>query len=285
MRDPIDVFGLTDRGHHRDENEDQFLVADLDKSLLIRQTSLADKDHTRLFGGPQGHLYAVADGLGGVAGGQRASGLTVRTLVRYVLGTMPWFYRLGDEDHDLGEQLRDAVEACQEDVAKAGASEPGHGRMGTTLTLAYVLWPRMYVVHAGDTRAYLLRGGNLHQLTTDHTYAQKLVEQGTLTPEQAERSPLNHTLYKCIGAGRHAVAADVHKVRLHPGDALLLCSDGLCKTVPDDQIGTLLTDGTAEAAVRRLVDAANAAGGPDNITAVVARFPATMPDTPAARPA
>ena len=280
MRDPIDSFGLTDRGQERENNEDQFLIADLDKSALIRQTSLADKDFTRLFGGPQGHLYAVADGLGGVAGGQRASGLTVRTLVRYVLGTLPWFYRLGAEDHDLADELRAAVEACQDDVAKAGAAEPGHGRMGTTLTLAYILWPRMYVVHAGDTRAYLFRGGLLHQITTDHTYAQKLVEQGALTPEQAERSPYSHTLYKCVGAGRAAVAADVHKARLKPGDTLLLCSDGLCKIVPDARITELLAGSTAQEAARRLVDAANAAGGPDNITAVVARFPESMPDVP-----
>jgi protein phosphatase len=283
MRPAIESFGLTDRGRVRSANEDQFLIADLDKSLLLLQTSLPEPDHTRLFGGPQGHLYAVADGMGGHSGGERASGLVVSTLVRYVLGTLPWFYRLGEQDHDLGDELRAAVEACQDDVAKAGGVEPGHGRMGTTLTLAYVLWPRVYVVHAGDSRAYLVRGGHPYRLTTDHTFAQKMIAEGRATPEQVEGTVLTHTLYKCISADKGGVAADIHKSRLRPGDTLLLCSDGLHGEVPDERIAELLAGGTAEEAARRLVDAANAAGGNDNVTVVVVRFPTTMPDPPTVR--
>src|SRR5262245_62854919 len=97
-----DLFGLTDRGKVRDVNEDQFLIAELSKSLLIVQTSLAQDDHTRLFGGPPGKLFLVADGMGGVRGGQRASRLVVESVIRYVLDTMHWFFRLQQgEESDL----------------------------------------------------------------------------------------------------------------------------------------------------------------------------------------
>ena len=95
MRVAMDCHGLTHPGHVRETNEDQFLVADLTKAMLVRQTSLAADDHTRLFGALPGHLLAVADGLGGQPGGRLASGLAVRTLVRYVLDTLPWFLRAG----------------------------------------------------------------------------------------------------------------------------------------------------------------------------------------------
>src|SRR5436305_1301278 len=102
MRGKIDCFGLTDAGKVREVNEDQFLIADLNRSMLIHQTSLAHEDHTRLFGGSQGQLLLVADGMGGHAGGQRASALTVETLTHYVLNTMPWFFRLREcNDADL----------------------------------------------------------------------------------------------------------------------------------------------------------------------------------------
>jgi protein phosphatase len=282
MADAIDCFGLTDRGLVREANEDQFLVADLDKSLLVRQTSLAEPDHTRLFGGPRGHLLVVADGMGGVAGGKVASGLAVRTLTGYVLQSMPWFYRSRSADGDQEEELKAAVAACQRAVAAAGAADPGRDRMGTTLTLAYVLWPQLYVIHAGDSRAYLLRAGQLHRLTRDHTVAQKMVDDGLMPAKLAEDSRWSHVLTKCICAGRDGIDPDVSHTGLAAGDTLLLCSDGLTKCAADDRIAALLADGTAEEAAKRLVAASLEAGAPDNVTVVVARFPSrpTFP-TPA----
>src|SRR5690349_13066619 len=190
-----DLFGLTHPGQVRDSNEDQFLIAELSKSLLIVQTSLAQDDHTRLFGGPPGKLLLVADGMGGVRGGQRASRLVVETVVRYVLDTMHWFFRLQlGEESDLIEELRSGLVACQKAVEASAAAHPEHDRMGTTLTVAYVLWPRAYLIHAGDSRAYLFRGGELQQVTRDHTVAQRMVDQGVLTPEAAENTRWAHTL-------------------------------------------------------------------------------------------
>ncbi len=274
MRGKLDCFGLSDRGQAREANEDQFLVADLNKSLLIHQTSLSHEDHTRLFGGSQGQLLLVADGMGGHTSGQRASALAVQGLTRYVLNTMPWLFRLQqNEETDLKEELQAALEAAQRDIEAEAAAHAERRGMGTTLTLAYVLWPRLYVVHAGDSRCYLLRGGRLEQVTRDHTIAQQLVERGALTPEQAEESRYSHMLWNCLGGGTHDLSPEVYKATLRLGDSLLLCSDGLSKVVEDDRIRDLLAQPLpAEETCRRLVAAANAGGGPDNITVVVAHF-------------
>jgi protein phosphatase len=274
MRGKMDCFGLTDAGKVREVNEDQFLVADLNRSMLIHQTSMSHEDHTRLFGGSQGKLLLVADGMGGHAGGRRASALVVETLTHYVLNTMPWFFRLSPgSDADLEEELRSALEQCQKRIEDAASIDPQRARMGTTLTMAYLLWPRLYVVHAGDSRCCLLRGGRLEQVTRDHTVAQRMVDQGVLQPDEAEGSRWSHVLYNCIGGGNHDLNPDVYKATLQVGDSLLLCTDGLSKVVPDAQVHDLLgKKAGAEETCRRLVAQANDLGGPDNVTVVVAHF-------------
>jgi serine/threonine protein phosphatase PrpC len=271
----IDCFGLTDRGQVRHKNEDQFLVADLCKSMTVLQTSLPEEDRTRRFGVHHGKLLLVADGMGGVAGGEVASGVAVQSVTRYVLNTMPWFFRVQDgREEELEGELRTALEACQRSVeAAANGAAFGQHRMGTTLTMAYLLWPRLYVVHAGDSRCYLVRGGRAHQVTRDHTVAQQMVERGLMSPEQAEESRWSHVLWNCIGAGTTTLQPEVYKATLQAGDTVLLCTDGLTKHVSPGRIVELLERaGTTEEVVRRLVDAANAAGGSDNITVVVGRL-------------
>ena len=115
-------------------------------------------------------------------------------------------------------------------------------------------------------------GGKLFPLTRDHTVAQAMADRGTLTQEEADKSRWSRVLTKCISAAEAQVAPDVHKATLRAGDTLMLCTDGLSKYVSDERITELLAGGRAEDAARRLVDAANEAGGEDNITAVVARF-------------
>lgn len=271
----INVAGLSDVGRVREVNEDQFVVAHLSKTLLVQETTLRLLDQTRLFGGSQGHLLMVADGMGGMAAGKDASAIAVDTVTNYVLNTMPWFFRLDDtHEDDLREELKSAVERAQTTVHRLSEGSSRRKGMGTTLTMAYVLWPRLYVVHVGDTRCYVLRRQELRQITRDQTLAQYHVDEGVLTPEQAEHSQLGNVLLNAIGGGGpDEVLAEVYKARLEIGDAVLLCSDGLTKHVGDNHIAAILgAQPSAREACRALVDAANVAGGEDNITAVVAYF-------------
>jgi protein phosphatase len=268
----LDCFGLTDRGKVRRLNEDQFLIAELTKRIHVRATSLPRLGEAESARGVVGHLLLVADGMGGVAGGEVASGLTVELISHYVARTMPWFYRYQDgREDELEAELRAAVEATHESVSKAAAGS-AFARMGTTLTMAYVLWPRAYVVHVGDSRCYLFRDGSLYRMTRDHTLAQRAVEDGRLTTDQAAASPLNHTLWNCIGGAAPGVRPDIYRATLECGDQLLLCTDGLTRGVSEEGIGGALREaGTLEEAARSLVAAANEAGGHDNTTVVVAR--------------
>lgn len=270
----VDCYGMTDVGKVRKNNEDQFLIADLAKSMRVLQTSIADEYHSGRFGVHHGKLLLVADGMGGVAGGEVASGVAVNTVANYVLNTMPWFFRVQDgREAELEGELKTALEACQQRVEAAASDQPGRPPMGTTLTMAYVLWPRLYVVHAGDSRCYLVRGDRTHQITRDHTVAQQMVERGLLSQSEADESRWSHVLWNCIGGGSTELSPEVYKATLEPGDTVLLCSDGLSKVVPEGRITEVLQKAqSVEAACRQLVDEANAAGGPDNITVVVARL-------------
>jgi protein phosphatase len=145
--------------------------------------------------------------------------------------------------------------------------------MGTTLTFAYVLWPLLYLVHVGDSRGYLLRDGELLQLTHDHTLAQRLVDRGAVEPERSGKIPGGETLWNAVGAGPEKAEPQVHQHRLREGDVLLLCTDGLTRAMGDPEIHEILQGSqSSRETCQRLVKASNLAGGPDNVTVVVARY-------------
>ncbi len=262
--------GRTDVGQNRSSNQDQFLVADLNKSMTIHSTTLPVEAETEFYAGLRAQLLVVADGISGQAGGDIASQIGIGTTAKYVLNTMPWFFALDHgHDDDQQDQLVAAVEDCERAVEEEAAAHPELAGMGTTLTMAYLIWPKMYVVHIGDSRCYLLRNGELSQLTHDHTAAQHLVDDGTFTAEQAARSPLSHILVHSIGSPS-TFRPEVSRTNLESGDRVLLCTDGLTSLVDDDRVAELLGGAdTPEEATDALIDAANEAGGNDNITAVV----------------
>jgi len=261
-----DCSGTSDVGKVRKSNEDQFLIAELSKSMLIHLTSLPIEESTRLVGRRPGYLFLVADGLGAAPAGGLASRLAVDSAIRTLLGTMPWFYRLGDHEGDLEDELKKVLEQCQTQIDADVAENPSRSGMGTTMTMAYVIWPRLYVVHVGDARCYLLRDARLQQLTEDHTVSAPL-------PGAGEDSPVRKVLWNVVGGETPEVWPDVYKATLEDGDTLLLATDGLTRELPDAGISEILQGApSAEAACAGLVEAANSAGGRDNITVVVARF-------------
>jgi serine/threonine protein phosphatase PrpC len=265
------VSGLTDQGKKRAANQDHFLIADLSRLLTVQQSSLPGPDCEQLFGAPTGRLLLVADGMGGHESGEQASSQAVQGAARYVLDMMTWFLRLTSScEDDFQDELKDCLKAIERKIenASAGQARP----MGTTVTMGYVLWPRLYIVHAGDSRCYLVRDGELQQLTTDHTFAQQLIDSGEVDPNDERLRRWRHVLWNCVG-GTDTVSPEVSRVMMRPDDTLLLCSDGLTGVVSDGEIADVLAKhDSLEDANKELIKRANQAGGPDNITVVLANY-------------
>ncbi|MBW6469240.1 MAG: Stp1/IreP family PP2C-type Ser/Thr phosphatase [Coriobacteriia bacterium] len=223
--------GLTDVGRVRAHNED---------SVLLEQP-----------------LFAVADGLGGHEAGEVASGIAVTAL------------RDAAPAHADANALGRAVRAANRAVIKAAREGRGREGMGTTLTAAIVEGTRIVVAHVGDSRAYLLHGDTMERITGDHSMVADMIRQGTLTEEESRSHPNRSVITRALGTDPN-MYADTYEVDAEPGDRLLICSDGLTGMLTDDRIADLLGHyGDPEMAVRELVDAANEAGGHDNVSVVV----------------
>jgi protein phosphatase len=270
----VDSFGLTDRGRLRQANQDHFLIAELARTLWVRQTSLPQSQTHH--GRNRGHVLLVADGMGGHQGGEVASALTVASIEAFVLHLLKRFSNLRTPDEaavlqDLEASLRQADDRLMEEAAH----QPGLVGMGTTVTLAFATGWKLFVLHAGDSRCYLYRKGNLRQITQDHTVGAELARRGSIGPEQARRHQFGHVVTNVVGGSEPGVRVDVQKVDLETGDVVLLCSDGLTDMLADDAIAAVLAaERDPRSACERLVAGANENGGRDNITAVVARFEA-----------
>ncbi len=265
-------FGLTDRGLVRPSNEDQFLIAELARTLWIHQTSLPDHD-TR-HGRNRGHVLLVADGMGGHQAGEVASALSVASIEAFVLHLLKRFSNLQATDEQaILKDFQAALRQADARLAEEAAHHPEFAGMGTTLTMAFASGWMLFVVHAGDSRCYLFHAGRLRQLTEDHTLAAEMARRGMIKPEEVARHQWRHVVTNVLGGHEAGVRADVQRHHLEAGDVVLLCSDGLTDMVPEGQLSAVLAEETDPAAAcRRLVALANEAGGKDNVTAVVARF-------------
>ncbi len=271
----IDIFGATHRGKVRAENEDQFFVASLHRSMRVEQTSLEDLRAFAKLHGSSAHLLVVADGVGGAADGRQASGTAVETFAEHLGQTIGCCFDFDvDREHEFLTELQTAVERSHQQVRARHASE---GRNpATTLTTVVLIWPRAYVVHVGDSRAYYLRAGELRQLTRDQTAFEELVDRGVINEDQARaaggRHRLQHVLTSAVGS---EIEPSIGLIDLQADDVLLLCTDGLTNHVPDTDITQILNrGGSAEESCRRLVDLTLERGATDNVTVVVGRFTA-----------
>jgi len=211
-------------------------------------------------------VFAVADGLGGHQGGEVASAAAVAPLAALDGRELT-------DPTEAAEALTAAIREANAAIIDQAAGDPGLWGMGTTVTAAALAGDRhLQLAHVGDSRAYLLRDGSFGQVTTDHTVVGELVRRGRLTPAQAAVHPERSILTRAVGLDPSIPVDTPDPLELAPGDQVLLCSDGLTEVVPDATIAELLSgEGEGEAACGSLIDAANAAGGPDNITVVLLR--------------
>jgi serine/threonine protein phosphatase PrpC len=267
----IDVYGLTHPGKVRTENQDHFLICALKKQMVVRLTSLPDADNLMAEPERLASLAMVADGVGGGAKGAEASRIALEAVAKYVSSSMRCYYAQGSaDDREFFKALRQAALECHAELLRHGEENPEYRGMATTLTLYLGVWPRAYLLQVGDSRAYLLRCGELIQITRDQTMAQELVDLGVLSREDASDSPLAHRLSSSIGGSQTAPV--VTRFEMTWGNVLLLCSDGVTKHVSDERLRERLrTMTSAKQVCEDLLQDALEGGGSDNITVIVGR--------------
>ncbi|MCU0720170.1 MAG: protein phosphatase 2C domain-containing protein [Pirellula sp.] len=270
----VSAQGVTHRGNVREENQDQFLITELAPSAKVLSNSIGIQDDSRLVSTPTSYLFIVADGMGGHLGGREASTRAIRFFLTAFLNDTS--FRLpstSTTDAAFTDALRRMLVGAHHELIQCAKNEPELKGMGTTLTAAYVKWPKMVVVHAGDTRCYLKRGDELILLTRDHTVANEMMRAGRIDPAALERSHWSNVLVNALGAGANEAYADITTVDLRAGDRLMMCSDGLNKHATDEQIKQIMSaNPSLEACATSLLNFAMAEGGSDNITILLSDF-------------
>jgi protein phosphatase len=269
----LDVTGLSHRGLVRPNNEDQFLVTRLTRSMETMVSSLGSAD-VPARADEVNYVMLVADGMGGHAGGEVASRMAISELVNLALLLPDWIFRMNERSRpELEWRARQLLRQVNALVTDRGARDPALRGMGTTLTAARSLGRDLMIVHVGDSRAYLFRNGRLHRLTRDHTFAQWLLDSGQLAADEAQSSKLRHVLTNVVGGSDDDEEVDIDVLQLDDGDRVLLCSDGLTDGLDDETIaGTLSAAGSSNEACRRLMQLALDRGGRDNITVIVGAY-------------
>ncbi len=253
------ICGATDVGAGRADNQDTFVIADLRSGDLSNPCNRTEFPLSK-----RGILLLVCDGMGGAAAGDLAARVAAEAIKEQLVGARP------AAAESPNESLKSAVSGANGAVLAEAKAHPEARGMGTTCTAAIVLPDRLFVAQVGDSRAYLLRDGRLQLLTRDQTMADQLVEMGALRADQVDTFPYRHVLIQAVGT-RSTIDPITSEAPLRIGDRILLCSDGLHGPVPDHEIGRIL-GGAADInrAAHELIQAALTAGGPDNVTVVVA---------------
>lgn len=265
----LDVFGVTDRGKVRAENQDHFITGSLRKRINVRQSSLA-LDQIPLGEERVASFMMVADGVGGGLKGEQASRMTLEVTTKYLAEGARCYYRFDEEGVDLVQALEEGARKCSQAIQERAAQDESAAGMATTLTLFIGAWPWAYLLQVGDSRYYQYHDGELTQISRDQTVAQELADQGIMPRDLMAHSPLTHVLSSSIG-GRQT-APVVTRIPLTWGTIHLLCSDGLTRHVPDDKIAERLgAMKSSKQVAEQLVQDALDGGGSDNITVVVGR--------------
>lgn len=250
----LEAYGQTDVGRKRKLNEDSFVV----------DTEI--------------NLFAVCDGMGGHNAGEVASRMAIETLAAFIDKShrekeITWPYGLDVDLSFDGNRLKTAIKLANKKVFKAADNREDYTGMGTTAVAALVSGEVLTIGSAGDSRCYLLRGGKLSQLTRDDSWVSAAWAEGILNAQEIEKHPLRNVITKAVGA-KDTIELDIVEHHFQDQDVALLCSDGLHSMLADEEILRALTPlpATLQEAAQKLVDAANAAGGKDNVSVVLLRF-------------
>jgi protein phosphatase len=275
-------FGaVSHAGKVRTKNEDHFLVSQISRKQEILSTNLPE-DQFPSYTGENGYLFIVADGMGGMAAGEVASRLAISTSVNLIQRSTKWGFKINQrEAREMFERISQYIREIDQALTDESESNRRLLGMGTTLTAAYSMGVDLFVIHVGDSRVYLHRGGKLQQLTKDHTVAQAMADAGYIDPSEVRSHVRRNALTNFLGGQQGKVRADVRWLRLRDGDRLLLCTDGLTEMVDDDCITkTLDQHAASQDAARILLEQALDNGGKDNVTIVVARYTVPIQQDP-----
>lgn len=242
----MEVFAKTDKGMVRNLNEDFFYVPEKDDAL---------------------NLYIVADGMGGYEGGEIASFKSVEVSKRYIKNNYEITF---NTDEDILKLISGAIEYANVRMIDDKKENEALENMGSTIGIALVIKDRLYIAHAGDSRIYRLRKNVLRRLTKDHSYVQKLIDDGTINEKDSENHPDKNMITKAIGMSK-LVEPTVNVKKMIDGDILLLCTDGLTNYVSDEELKEILLNNEIKDPASFLIDLANERGGRDNITVIVVK--------------
>jgi len=239
----MNTFAKTDIGKAREMNQDCYYIPALDENIK---------------------LYIIADGMGGYNGGEVASNLAVFTSKKYIEENIKEDLKTDEIKDLIYKAILNANDAIYAKAKKTQDLED----MGTTLDISLIYNNKLYVGHIGDSRVYLVRKDDMKQLTTDHSYVQKLVKDGTITKEEAYNHPKKNMLLKALGAVEN-VEPDIMEYDIEVGDIILMCTDGLTNMIGESEIKSIILQDKKNAHIK-LIDIANNQGGIDNITVILA---------------
>jgi protein phosphatase len=275
--DELDLFGLTHVGKVRKSNQDHFLLCTVHPQVVVHATSLPNQEQLPVRGERLATIMMVADGVGSTAAGGEASQLAVETISRYISSSLHCYHAAGAQHADGNVEFEGALLAAATEVHAAVRAESDSrgepGRMATTMTLAIVLWPRVFVVQVGDSRCYHYLKGKLRQITRDQTMAQALVDDGALPRDSLETSPLKNVLVSAIGGENATPVVSRFSMQDRHG-VLLLCSDGLTKHVSDTELAEAIGRmQSADQLCHDLLDLVLSRGASDNVTIIAGRAP------------
>ena len=265
----VDVYGCTHTGLVRATNADHFLVASFHRAILVHAASVPADSLPAFSPDSRGFVFLVADGVGSMANGEQGSARVTAAIARY-LTEMSEVSLVAEpsREKEIAALLREVVSKTHGDLQEL-ARESGAGA-ATTITVCHVIWPCVFIAHAGDSRAYRLRDGKLQRMTTDQTMAQAMIDSGTMKPEIAEQSRFKNVLLSAVGGS--SLDLDVTTVQANLGDRWLLCTDGLTKHVTENEIRDVLgADHGSKATCEKLIAMTLERGGEDNVTVIATR--------------